>query len=124
MTIEGPTITAAERIPNPNSAAIIRLDRKISNAIMHQRGINLKPEELDVLTLVGAVALLGEARNQTQKEMAVWRSKAAFTPEADSISITSGPKVVSPPVRSSTSAGTTATLAGSSARVQARAIFG
>ncbi|MEJ8630570.1 hypothetical protein P0F65_13365 [Sphingomonas sp. I4] len=48
--------------------AILRLDRKIARAIQTDRGINLKSEDLDLLTLVGAVNLLGKARSEILKE--------------------------------------------------------
>ncbi|WP_138956773.1 hypothetical protein [Sphingomonas sp. KC8] len=123
MTIEGPAFSASRQAPSPFGTAIINLDRKISNAIQHRRGIRLTPEDLDLLTLSGAIALLGDARNQVQKENAEWRSKAVSTPEANITSITSRAKAASLPVRNCTSVGMTATQVGSNARALARQMF-
>ncbi|EPR15484.1 hypothetical protein M527_24495 [Sphingobium indicum IP26] len=106
------------------SADIIKLDRKITNAVQAQRGINLSPADLDVLTLIGVLELLGAARNIVIKENAQWRSRAASTPEADITSTTSGGKGASLQAPSYTSAGTKKRQVGSDERAQARAMFG
>jgi len=58
--------------------AILRLDRKMARAIQTDRGINLKSEDLDLLTLVGAVNLLGKARSEIQGKSAVPAPKVLY----------------------------------------------
>lgn len=44
--------------------AIIDLDRKVSRALQHGRGITLSPVQLDVLASIGLVARLAEEKAQ------------------------------------------------------------
>ena len=103
----------------PLADALLRLDRKIARAIQTQKGINVKPAELDLLALVGAVDLLGEARSAIMKDNAQSRYQIApaSTQSASAVSVAGA---ISPPVRASTSAKTN----GCSDAARARLVFG
>lgn len=104
--------------------AILRLDRKMARAIQTDRGINLKSEDLDLLTLVGAVNLLGKARSEILKEKAQCRHRKFSTAGVNSTSIISGARTARSSARTSTSAGTTRHPAECSDAARAQMMFG
>lgn len=104
--------------------AILRLDRKIARAIQTEKGINLKPDELDLLTLVGAVNLLGKARSEILKEKAQCRHRMISIVAASSNSTGSLARTANLSVPTSTSAGMTRSPGGCSDAARARLIFG
>ena len=123
MIARGSILPVTELVSKPGAEAILRLDRKIARALQTQKGINLKPAELDLLTLVGAVDLLGEARSAIMKENAQCRDQTTSTAGASSTSGASWGRTGSPPAPTYTSAGTTRIAGGCSDAARARLIF-
>ena len=123
MTPGTDPVLPLDMIDAATADAILRLDRKIARAIQTERGINLKSEDLDLLTLVGAVNLLGKARSEILKEKAQCRHRKTSIAAANSTSITSGARTVRLPARTSTSAGTIKPPVGCSDAARARLIF-
>ena len=123
MIVQDSTFVAASATLMPFADAILRVDRKLARAIQTQRGLNLKPAELDLLTLVGAVELVGKARSEIMKEIAQCRNQKPSTGEESFTSTTSAAKMASRPVRTSTSSGTTPTRNGLSDAARTRGMF-
>ncbi|MES3044003.1 hypothetical protein O6U13_10830 [Sphingomonas faeni] len=117
-------IIDADIARTPLADAILRLDRKISRAIETTKGINLKPAELGLLTLVGGVGLLGKARSDIQKEIAKCLHQTTPIAAATSTSTILEERTASPSARTSTSAGTTPQPDAFSDVARARLIFG
>jgi hypothetical protein len=107
----------------PFPAAIVDLDRKVSRAIERGKGVTLSAEQLDVLTQIGILKNLAEAKAEILKEQAECRLKGSIS-EASSGSTMPAEKVGSPSAPISTSGGTHLKQASSDARARARATFG
>jgi hypothetical protein len=108
----------------PYAAAIVGLDRKIAHAIQTQRGIILKPADLDVLTLVGALDMLEEARSALMKEIAHCRHQANSTADATIILTDHAAPTDRSPAPTALSSGPTQQPAAHSSATRARLIFG
>ncbi|MFV0922906.1 hypothetical protein ACR720_09515 [Sphingomonas parapaucimobilis] len=123
MTPGTGSVLPQDMIDAATADAILQLDRKIARAIQTNRGINLKSEDLDLLTLVGAVKLIGEARSEILKEKAQCRHRKTSIAAANSTSIESVARTARLSARTSTSAGTIRSAAGCSGAARARLIF-
>ncbi|WP_309736956.1 hypothetical protein [Sphingomonas sp. SORGH_AS_0742] len=123
MTPGTGSVLPQDMIDAATADAILQLDRKIARAIQTDRGINLKSEDLDLLTLVGAVKLIGEARSEILKEKAQCRHRKTSIAAANSTSIESVARTARLSARTSTSAGTIRSPAGCSGAARARLIF-
>lgn len=119
MTAQIHLLIASGVASAPLADVLLRLDRKIARAIQTQKGINIKPAELDLLALVGAVDLLGEARSAIMKNNAQSRHQIAPASPQSASPIVVG-KAVNTPVRGSAAARTN----GCSDAARARLVFG
>jgi len=119
MSVPFSRFDANEPTPNPYANDIIKLERKVSRAAAAERGIQLSATELTILTVIGAVRLLSEARVQVLEENAKCRSREVSIKEAFSTSITHEAKAACHPAPGSTSSGMTARQEGSNARARA-----
>jgi 2-polyprenyl-6-methoxyphenol hydroxylase-like FAD-dependent oxidoreductase len=105
--------------------AIIDLDRKVSRALEKGRGIGLSAEQLDVLTEIGLVERLAEAKASVLREQARCRQKKVVsTSEAASGSTSLEVPEANLSVPNGISGGTIPPGDGSAGRARARMIFG
>ena len=65
----------------PFPASIVDLDRKVSRAIQRGKGLTLSAEQLDVLTQIGILKSLAEAKAEILKEVETTVNTTAFLKE-------------------------------------------
>lgn len=110
-------------MPDLDPDEIINLERKLTRAMQHERGITLKPADLNVLAAVGALDRLSEVKSEKIKEKVKWRQVRASINAASSGLITTEAKEECRPATSSTSTGMIAQKDASAGRARASAMF-
>ena len=103
---------------------LVRLDRKLSRAIVTGKGIKLTGEELELLARIGMIEQLSTAKAVALREQAQCRQSRAASISAGRTGSTSfAAPMASPPATGGTSGGTMPPPADSNARARALQTF-
>jgi hypothetical protein len=105
--------------------ALVRLDRKVSRALVSGKGLKLSDIELASLAEIGMIEQLATAKAQALKEQGRWRQSKVVSISADRSGLTSSEaQMVSLPATDGTSGGMMSPPAGNSGEARARQMFG
>lgn len=103
---------------------LVRLDRKLSRAIVSGKGIKLTGDELELLARIGMIEQLSSAKAVALREQARCRqSKVASISEVRSGLTSSAAPMAGLPATVGISGGTTSTPGDNSAKARARQTF-
>lgn len=104
---------------------LVRLDRKLSRALVIGKGIRLAAGELELLASLGMIEQVAESKARALKEQARCRQlKVASINEAHSGSISSVGQMGAPPAIAGISGGTMGPQGDNSGKARARRMFG
>ncbi len=105
--------------------SLVRLDRKVSRALVGGKGIKLSGDELELLAQLGMIEQLADSKAKALKEQARCRQlRVVSINEGPSGSTSSGEPTANQPPTGGTSGGTTPQPDGSSGRARAQRLFG